>query len=426
MPLFNSRPPQDGLEGILQVIGMGECDENTIKNLAKLVAEMSSEDVKSLADILMTNLVKYPDSVAVLIGSVEALETLPFLPKAKNEFIITLLLSLLKAPANHKDAVQRKMLKRTVIEFLLFFVTEDDSYAKLMMPELISGLDDTYGAISSNVFRVLLRLATEKSEYFENYSPSLIKQLGSINKSTRAQSAKLIGSIAKTHPDYVSKAMPFLQSLASFYPDAHVKRNANEAYQIIAHSIKQEPESPDVRRTLPEGAGLADIMKLNAGTPNNKITVSQFTDDELKDIIELTRKEFKSDAESILNSLGVGHLTVKNREIKARQKAAQPPKAVDAEAPPAPTPVKAKKAAFKEKPQKSDKDETEAIATLQADIDKILKRDIEMNAQRTSGKPLSLKCPNCGGESWANGQLCDKCATAEFDRKATRGHYDVR
>jgi hypothetical protein len=446
MPLFNSRPPPDGLEGILQVIGMGECDENTIKNLAVLVADMSSEDVKSLADILMTNLVKYPDNVAVLKGSVEALETLPFLPKAKNEFIITLLLSLLKAPANHKDAIQRKMLKRTVIEFLLFFVTEDDTYAKLMMPEIISGLDDTYGAISSSVFRVLLRLATEKPEYFENYSSSLIKQLGSINKSTRAQSAKLIGSIAKTHPDYVSKAMPFLQSLASFYPDAHVKRNANEAYQIIAQSIKREPESPIVKRTAPEGAGLADIMKLNAGTPNNKITVAQFTDDELKDIIELTRKEFKSDAESILNSLGVGHLTVKNKELKARQKAAQPPKAAEVEAPPAPAsrqkaaqppkaaeveappapaPVKVKKVAVREKPQKPEKDERE-FATLQADIDKILKREpVEMSPQKVSGKPFTLKCPKCGGESWANGQICDKCAAAEFDRRAVRGHYDI-
>ncbi len=320
MPLFNSRPQADGLEGILQSISMGDCDESTLKSLNSLVSEMNGDDVKSLADILMTNLVKFPDDIAVLLGSIEALEALPFLPKAKNEFIITLLLSLLKAPANRKDALERKTLKREIIRFLLFFVSEDYSYAKLMMPELILAMDETVGSASSGVFHVLHQLATEKPEYFERHSAALIKQLGSINKTTRAESAKLIGVIAKTHPEYVSSAMPFLQSLASFYPDAMVKRNANEAYRILQNTVKREPVAPVAHRTITEGKGLADIMKLNTGTQNSNVQAAQFTDDELKDIIELTRKEFKSDAEAILNSLGVGHLTVKSKETKARRK----------------------------------------------------------------------------------------------------------
>lgn len=348
MPLFRSRPRANGVEGILQIISMGECDDHTIRQLQGFIEGMSDDDVKSMADVLMTNLVKYPDDIAVLTGSIKALETLPFMPKAKNEFIITLLLSLLKAPVNKKDALQRKTLKSEVIKFLLFFVVEDDSYARLMMPELISALDDMHGAISSSVFHALQRLATERPEYFERYSAALIKQLGSINKSTRAESAKLIGIIAKTHPEYVCRAMPFLQSLASFYPDSHVKRNANEAYQIIWRSMKKEPQAPiTVRKAASEGKGFADIVKLNAGMPGNNAPEVQFTDDELKEIIELTRKEFKSDAEAILNSLGVGHLNVKNKESRIRQKASQP-KAVSPE-PVSATPVKEKKVAAQDR-----------------------------------------------------------------------------
>ncbi len=421
MPLFNSRPRVDGLEGVLQSISIGEWDDSTIKQLQDLVSEMSGDDVKSLADILMTNLVKFPDDVAVLIGSVEALESLPFLPKAKNEFIITLLLSLLKAPGNRKDALERKTLKREIIRFLLFFVSEDDSYAKHMMPELILALDENIGPAASGVFHVLQHLAVERPEYFERYSAALIKQLGSINKSTRAESAKLIGIIAKVHPEYVSSSMPFLQSLASFYPDAQVKRNANEAYQIIQNSVKREPVAPSVNKTTSEGKGLADIMKLNTGTTNGSPQSAQFTDDELKDIIELTRKEFKSDAEAILNSLGVGHLTVKSKENKARQKyVSQKPASEEIVQA---IPVKVKRSIFREKPIKEEKVEADNIVTLQSDIDTILKRSGKDTAQKPSqGKDFALKCPKCGGRSWANGQLCDKCAGEEFDRKAVKGH----
>jgi len=347
MPLFSSRPRADGVEGILQIIRMGECDDHTIRQLQGLIDGMRDDDVKSLADVLMTNLVKYPDNIDVLTGSIKALEALPFMPKAKNEFIITLLLSLLKAPVNKKDALQRKALKSEVIKFLLFFVVEDDSYARLMMPELISALDDTHGSISPGVFHSLQRLATEKPEYFERYSAALIKQLGSINKSTRAQSAKLIGLIAKTHPEYVCRAMPFLQSLASFYPDAHVKRNANEAYQVILRSVKKEPQAPAAARKADSGGkGFADIVKLNAGTPSVNMSEVQFTDEELKEIIELTRKEFKSDAEAILNSLGVGHLAVNGKESR---KKALPAKAA-AVSPESPAPARPKKAVPPERP----------------------------------------------------------------------------
>jgi hypothetical protein len=427
MPLFNSRPQTNNIEGILQIISMGECDDHTIKQLQGLVEEMNDDDVRSLADILMTNLVKYPDDIAVLTGSVKALEAMPFMPKAKNDFIITLLLSLLKAPVNKKDSLQRKTLKTEVINFLLFFVSEDDQYAKLMMPELISAMDDTHGAISSSVFHTLQRLAVERPEYFERYSASLIKQLGSINKSTRAESAKLIGIIAKTHPEYVCKAMPFLQSLASFYPDAHVKRNANEAYQIIWRSRPKELQAPVSVRKVEDsdGKSFADIVKLKAGTPNAHMAEAQFTDDELKDIIELTRKEFKSDAEAILNSLGVGHLTVKGKESHSRQKALQP-KPSSPEAPPE-APVKAKKPSPPEKPLKAEKQDTSYGMMARSGVASAVKRESkEPAAQKPpQGKPQMPKCPRCGGSTWAEGQLCDTCAGAEFDRRAIRGHYDI-
>lgn len=390
MPLFGSRPQTNNVDGILQIINIGECDDHTLDQLERIVEKMNDDDVKSLADALMTNLVKYPDNVNVLTGSVKALEVLPFLPQAKNEFIITLLLSLLKAPVNRKDSLQRKTLKIEVVRFLLYFVKTDEHYATLMMPELIASMDDTHAGISTSIFHALQKIAVERPEYFERYSAPLIKQLGSINKSTRAQSAKLIGIIAKVHPEYVIKAMPFLQSLASFYPDAQVKRNSNEAYQIIWQSIKKAEEEPaNVRKTDNGSKSFVDVVKLQAG-PSGAET--QFTDDELREIIELTRKEFKSDAEAILDSLGVGHLNVKGKpKAKVTPPAPEPPKAkrpeVSYTAPRSSTPVR---------------------------------HDYKETARPSQYRPQGPKCPKCGGITWAAGQLCDDCAGAEFDRKAVK------
>jgi hypothetical protein len=412
MPLFSSRPQPSGVDGLLQIISMGECDDHTIRQLHELVTHMGDDDVKSLADVLMTNLVKYPDDIAVLTGSVKALEIMPFMPKARNEFIITLLLSLLKSPVNKKDALQRKTLKTEIIKFMLFFVSKDDQYAKLMMPELIAALDDAHGSISSSVFHTLQRLAVEKPEYFERYSTSLIKELGSINKMTRAESAKIIGILAKTHPEYVCKAMPFLQSLASFYPDSNVKRNANEAYQIIWKSVKKEPpQAPVVARkaVTSSGKGFADIVKLNSGTPNGN-SEAQFTDEELKEIIELTRTEFKSDAEAILDSLGVGHLNVKGKQGRARSKPTEPAPA-----------QKMKKPAV---PSKADKNDPDYSPMPRSGIANAIKREPK-ELVTSLGMAQLPKCPRCGGSTWAAGQLCDTCAGAEFDRKAARGQYDT-
>ncbi|HTY91075.1 MAG TPA: hypothetical protein VMC84_07865 [Methanocella sp.] len=391
MPLFGSRPQTNNVEGILQIISIGECDDHTLDQLYSIVEKMSDDDVKSLADALMTNLVKYPDNISVLTGSVKALELLPFLPQAKNEFIITLLLSLLKAPVNKKDALQRKELKIEIVRFLVYFVKADDYYATLMMPELIAAMDDTHAGISTTIFHTLQMLAAQKPEYFEYHSAALIKQLGSINKLTRAQSAKLIGIIARTHPEYVSKALPFLQSLASFYPDAQVKRNANEAYQIIWRSVKKEEEKApaSVRDSENGHKSFVDLVKLQAGPSGSE---TQFTDEELKEIIELTRKEFKSDAEAILDSLGVGHLAVK---AKPKAKAA----------PPAPEPPKIRK------PETS-------LVTARPGMD--TRRDAKEPTRLQQSRQAGPRCPKCGGITWATGQLCDDCAGAEFDRKAAK------
>lgn len=364
MPLFGQRPRANTIEGVLHAISAGECDDRTLDRLEGIVATMGEDDVRSLADALMANLVKYPDNAAVLTGSVKALEALPFLPQAKNEFIITLLLSLLKSPVSRKDALQRRALKAEVVRFLVHFVDADDRYATLMMPELIAAMDDTQAGVSAAAFRTLQALAAKKPEYFESHAAALVRLLGSINKATRAQSAKLIGIIARTRPEYVSMAMPFLQSLASFYPDAHVKRNANEAYQIIWRRMKDrnEPASPDAAGQDARKKGFVDIVRRQAGPQGGD---AQLTDAELKDILELTRNEFRSDAGAILDSLGVGHLA----RPRAKAHAAARPKPAGQESAAAPRP----------------------------------------------------KCPRCGGSTWSAGQICDDCASAEFDRKATRG-----
>jgi ribosomal protein S27AE len=354
MPLFGSKR-QGRVDLLLQKVSMGDYDDRTVRQLQELAESMSDEELKILADALMSNLVKYPDNIPVLTASVKALAALPSMPEARNEFIIALILSLLKAPVNKKDALQRKSLKTEIVKLLLSFVYRDDRYARLMMPELIAAMDDMHGSISTSVCSALRRLAAERPEYFEKHSTALIKHLGSINKSTRAESAKIIGIIGRTHPEYVSKAMPFLQSLASFYPDAHVKRNANEAYQIILKGTRKEPESRVVAKGKAQnGLGLADIMKLKA-VPSVGSPKAQFTDDEVREIVEMARREFKNDAEAILSSLGIGHLMVKRKGEPS------------------------------------------------------LKSD-------GAAKQHPPSCPRCGNATWMEGHLCDRCAGAEFDK----------
>ncbi len=377
MPLFKPRaPPQNDVDVILESIANGQFDDDTINELQRLADLSDDGEIDRIAETLLSYIMKTEDR-NVLIGTVKALTLMPFLPEGKDEDVIRLMVTLFAVPQNMRITVQHKMLQNEILRFLLSMIKMDERYAKLMMTELIASLEYAYITDVAEAYPALEILARNNPEYFRPHTETLVKLLGSINKTTRAQSAKLIGIIGGKYPEYVSSAMPVLQSLASFYPDAQVKHNASEAYQILYHGLRldvvetvsmKEDDKPRQR-----SMGFADILKKKAAellskpshetpverqraarnaarermsrdrtvnhhatgsgsvgsgrmtqppsrqasdTPSDNVDLSDMEgfETEIKDILDRTRDEFTNDAEGILNSIGVGHLSIMNRD----------------------------------------------------------------------------------------------------------------
>ena len=378
MPFFKSRaPPQNDVDVILESIANGKFDDDTINELRRIADLSDDGEIDRTGEILLSYIMRTENS-NVLIGTVKALTVLPFLPEGKDEDVIRLMVTMFAVPHNMRITLQHKMLQNEILKFLISMIKMDDSYAKLMMSELIASLEYSYITDDAEAYPALETLARDKPEYFRPHTETLVKLLGSINKVTRAQSAKLIGIIGGKYPEYVSSAMPVLQSLASFYPDAQVKHNASEAYQILYHGLRMDVVNTvsmkDEDKLKQRSLGFADILKKKAAeilskpsheTPGerqraarnaarermatdrsssdhmtggrsagSKVTtqpplrhatdsISENVDlsdmegfeTEIKEILDRTRDEFTNDAEGILNSIGVGHLTIKNRDM---------------------------------------------------------------------------------------------------------------
>ncbi len=377
MPLFKPRaPPQNDVDVILESIAKGQFDDDTINELQRLADLSDDGEIDRIAETLLSYIIRTEDR-NVLIGTVKALTVMPFLPEGKDEDVIRLMVTLFAVPQNMRITLQHKMLQNEILKFLLSMIKMDESYAKLMMTELIASLEYAYITDDAVAYPTLEMLARNNPEYFRPHTETLVKLLGSINKTTRAQSAKLIGIIGGKYPEYVSSAMPVLQSLASFYPDAQVKHNASEAYQILYHGLRLDVvDTVSMKvddKPRQRSMGFADILKKKAAellskptheTPgerqraarnaarermsrdhsashhtagsgsvggghmtqlpshhasDNKSENVDLSDmegfeTEIKDILDRTRDEFTNDAEGILNSIGVGHLSIMNRD----------------------------------------------------------------------------------------------------------------
>ncbi len=377
MPFFKPRaPPQNDVDIILQSIANGQFDDDTINELQRLADLSDDGEIDRIAETLIGYMMKAVDS-NVLIGTVKALTVLPFLPEGKDEDVIRLMVTLFAVPQNMRITLQHKMLQNEILKFLISMIRTDERYAKLMMSELIASLEYAYIIDDAEAYPALEMLAKNNPEYFRPHTETLVKLLGSINKVTRAQSAKLIGIIGGKYPEYVSSAMPVLQSLASFYPDAQVKHNASEAYQILFHGLRldvvETVSMKDDDKPRQRSMGFADILKKKAAellskppheTPGERQRAARNTarermardrsssrndtsggsvgsghmtqpptrhvpdstnedvdlsdmegfESEIKDILDRTREEFTNDADGILNSIGVGHMSIKNRD----------------------------------------------------------------------------------------------------------------
>ncbi|WP_230739179.1 zinc-ribbon domain-containing protein [Methanooceanicella nereidis] len=331
-------------------INTGRCDDLSLTELKQIIDDTHDRnEIERLSEIFLKN-IEESNNILVLTYSIKSLMFLLPLPPEKEEIVITQLVSILKVQLNSSH----KMLQDAITKFLLYMIVSKVDNARFMMPELISCLDDRYGTIGTNAYDALKIIAAKKPEYFEYYSGALIKLLGSINKSTRAETARLVGIIARTHPEYVEKALPTLEYLSNFYPDSHVKRIASEAYQTLSLKLNEAEEKawPKERskanmQSDSAGVGLADLLrrkgsetvnipetpspsnvKSNINEPNKSyggipgITVDKQSasllgidteindiDLELKELMEKVKDDFSLNAESILDSIGMGHMS---------------------------------------------------------------------------------------------------------------------
>ncbi|HEY3421619.1 MAG TPA: hypothetical protein VGK13_00575, partial [Methanocellaceae archaeon] len=193
MPFFKPRnPPQNDVEVILESIADGQFDDDTIDELQRLADLSDDEEIDRIAETLLSYIMRTEDR-NVLIGTVKALTVLPFLPDGKDEDVIRLMVTLFAVPHNTRITLQHKMLQNEILKFLLSMLKMDDRYARLMMSELIASLEYAYITSDAEAYPALEILARNNPEYFRPHTETLVKLLGSINKATRAQSAKLIG-----------------------------------------------------------------------------------------------------------------------------------------------------------------------------------------------------------------------------------------
>lgn len=339
MRLPYSKTPRKRTDLLLDRISAGKCSDSDLKEFLSLLdATYDRNEVEHISNVLLGN-IEQSSNALVLAYSIQALLALPPLPREGEEQLIRQIISILKVPVNNKH----KVLHEAIMKFIAVMVNKDIEYARLMIPELIACMDERYGTIGINAYNCLFAVATAKPEYFENKSGALVKLLGSINKNTRAKSAKLIGIIARVHPEYVSRAMPTLEYLSIFHPDPAVKNTASEAYQILSAGMKAREEKA-VELTPPHhvqlvSGGFADIMKrkvresthhisdspdtheIPADTASNEspdnavddaVASVSFEDDDidyaLKELMDKVKNDFEINAGSILDSMGMGYL----------------------------------------------------------------------------------------------------------------------
>lgn len=349
-PYTKAAPPQKKrIDVILDDIREGKCDDLEISEFKSFAYEIyDNSEFDRISRILLNN-IESSNNVDVLTYSIKAIPCLLPLTPAMEESIIRQTISILKIPFNSKH----KVLHEAISNLLLVFLSTNVDYARLMMPELLTCMDDRNGPIGTNAFSSLMIVAIKKPEHFEQHSGTLIKLLGSINKSTRAETAKIISIIAKTHPEYVSRSLPMLEYLSIFYPDPHVKKSAAEAYQMLSARLKAEEEKHAGESVIqreraaaekrPSSTGFADILRRNvsSGSPgnNNEADVkygispgtaqrqcigpedskidasSEMMEAQLKELMEKVKDDFAINADSLLDSMGMSHLTRKKPRV---------------------------------------------------------------------------------------------------------------
>jgi hypothetical protein len=257
---------------LMEQISTGKCDDLTVSELKVAVSELTDYEEKDTILFALKDIALKSGNSTTVAASIKALLALAPMEPGLEDTLEIRILELI----TDRTAFSNRMLQEAMAEFLYKRVSERVKRAEPFIDALVQFLDERVGTGGTNAYNTLMIVAANQPEYFQLHAPLLIKMLGSINKTTRVQTTRLIAVLAMTHPEYVADAEKTLLHISSFNPDAELKNSASEALQILSSKLRpDEPTTMDDserRRQEPETTGgLADIMRRRAGK-DKKIT----------------------------------------------------------------------------------------------------------------------------------------------------------
>lgn len=341
------KDPRKRIEAVLGRLDSGKCDDSALKDMEEALRELNDEEESLMVKGFLLANIESSTNINTLTYSIKAVIAIYPMEPAR-ETVVKRMASILKVPVNG----EHKRLHEAISRYFLISIGKNVDVSRMVMPQLISLLNDRFGTIGSDAYETLSLVALKRPGYFRKDASLLIKMLGSINRSTRAESARLICTIANVHPEYFFGAISTLEYLSIFHPDATIKNTASEAYQIISLKVKEAQEKEDKARALTSGngngngngvsepstGGWAEVMrrKVTNGeaeavlspepvpeTPlvlengQMPVTVTSFVelvtpennvDTDLKELMEKVKADFSNNAGDILNTLGISHL----------------------------------------------------------------------------------------------------------------------
>ncbi len=252
---------------LIEQIKTGQYDNPAASDLTAAVSELTDPADRELVLTALKDIALKSDNMASVATSIRTLVATEPMEEGLEDALEIRALELIESRA----AFSNRALQEAISEFLYWRIGELADHAEPFVDALIQFLDDQAGTGSTNTaYNTLMIVAANQPEYFKPHAGLLIRMLGSINKATRIQTARLISVLAMSHPEYVADAEKILSHLSSFNPDAELKNSASEALQILSSMLRpEEPASAgDMARSRQEpdtSGGLAEIMRRRMG-----------------------------------------------------------------------------------------------------------------------------------------------------------------
>lgn len=268
MRFYTRKAPRKKADILIDKLASGKCDDLVVSELKVAVDEESDpEELQRITGAVLDIVMNSSNNNAVAYALKSLMMFLPM-----GEDIESALDNRALMLVEDKSMASNKQLIEAISLYVYQRTSDNTDTSRPFIPALLPFLEECSGAAAAISYEVLIYVAAERPEFFEQHTALLTKELGSINNATRVYSARIITQLAKTHPEYMAEAEKTLLHLSTFYPDAEVKSAAAEAYQTIRKNQTQHQQEPDVTPQFRSDStgGFADIMRRKASDTDKK------------------------------------------------------------------------------------------------------------------------------------------------------------